>query len=325
MMKGFKWLALLSVMICLGVFVHNTDFAAVTALLRKIGLRFLYLLFVTFIAYVFGSLSWWYSLGPYRKSISISQLFVVRHIGETLSLINPTSIVAGETAKVYLLKVTGVNRTVIIASILISRALLVFSQLILLLFVLVPFLFITQPLAIRINYMWIITVLLIFALLCMCLWKFLSKSKTIIGVQKALSSVISAWRELLSYSRQAMVLAFIFAILHWVVGAFEFYLIIKFLGFDVTIIKGILVDLGVVLFKTAGAFIPGQLGIEEYGNKTMIAVIGIQSTTLWIAASILRRSRQFFWVAVGSGAWIVLRCAAKLTDKRRNGNFIYKS
>lgn len=325
MMNWMKWLGLAAVLICLWLFVQATDFSAVGILLRKTGLRFGYLISITLVAYVFGTLSWWYCLGEHRKSVSIYQLFVVRHIGETLSLVNPTSIIAGETAKVFLLKNNGIERPVVIASILISRLLLIISQLTLLVGVLIPFLYSRDLLTFNRFYIWAIAAMLLSAGICLLLYRQTVNAQWMLEIKRKLSAVTIAWRQLITYSRRATGLAFLFALLHWIFGALEFYLIIRFLGFNVSLIRGLLVDLGVVVFKSAGAFVPGQLGVEEYGNKTMIAVIGIQSTTLWVAASILRRSRQLFWIIIGCCAWMLVQVTAKLTDKKRNGNFIYKS
>lgn len=325
MMKWIKWLGLGAVLLCLCLFIRATDFSAVSKLLSKIGLRFGYLLGVTFIAYAFGTLSWWYCLGNQRKSVSIYQLFAVRHIGETLSLVNPTSIVAGETAKVILLKNNGIERPVVIASVLIARLLLIISQLTLLTVVVIPFFYGKDLFLFNQFFVWAIAVTLLMVSICWLLYRQIINAKWMFNIKEKLSMVTIAWRQLTSYSRKATALAFLFALLHWIFGALEFYLIIRFLGFNVSLIRGVLVDLGVVLFKSAGAFVPGQVGIEEYGNKTMIAVIGIQSTTLWVAASILRRSRQLFWVIMGCCAWMLVQVTAKLTDKKRNGNFIYKS
>ena len=96
--------------------------------------------------------------------------------------------------------------------------------------------------------------------------------------------------------KKVLFLSGVFALLHWVFGGLEFYLILKFLGLKVSVLQALLVDLGVVLFKAAGAFVPGQLGVEEYGNKIMLAFIGIPAEEIWVTASVLRRARQLFWI-----------------------------
>ncbi len=66
----------------------------------------------------------------------------------------------------------------------------------------------------------------------------------------------------------------------------------------------IVIYLGVVFFKAAGAFIPGQIGAEEYGNKMMLLAIGIPDAEIWI--SILRRARQLVWIAFGIVVYFLL-------------------
>ena len=102
--------------------------------------------------------------------------------------------------------------------------------------------------------------------------------------------------------------AFLISLLHWVLGAAEFYLILKALGFETTFINAIAIEMGVILFKTAGAVVPGQIGVEEYGNKVMLGIIGISGNEIWLVVSILRRARQIFWVGVaGIFYWILQR------------------
>lgn len=71
--------------------------------------------------------------------------------------------------------------------------------------------------------------------------------------------------------------------------------------------------MGIVLFKTAGVFIPGQIGIEEIGNKIMLGLIGIPDTDIWVTVSILRRSRQLFWIAFGLAAYLIIYKKEKVT------------
>lgn len=64
--------------------------------------------------------------------------------------------------------------------------------------------------------------------------------------------------------------------------------------------------MGVILFKSAGAFVPAQIGVEEYGNKIMLAAIGLPETEIWVSASILRRARQLFWIFLGLTIYFVV-------------------
>ena len=90
------------------------------------------------------------------------------------------------------------------------------------------------------------------------------------------------------------------------VGSLEFYFILILLGIKTTVFSTLLVDMGVVVIKSIGAFVPGQIGIEEYGNKIMLTMIGVTGATVWVTASILRRSRQLFWMVTSAVMYFVI-------------------
>jgi hypothetical protein len=73
----------------------------------------------------------------------------------------------------------------------------------------------------------------------------------------------------------------------------------KFLGIKTSMLHAIFLDMGVILFKAAGAFVPAQIGVEEYGNKVMLSLVGITGVEVWITVSLIRRLRQLFWIALG--------------------------
>ena len=58
------------------------------------------------------------------KKLKIGELFVVRHIGETLSLVNPASVLAGDGAKYLLMKKLNLKKDINLSSILLSLSLI---------------------------------------------------------------------------------------------------------------------------------------------------------------------------------------------------------
>ena len=80
--------------------------------------------------------------------------------------------------------------------------------------------------------------------------------------------------------------------------------------------------MGVIIFKSAGAFVPGQLGVEELGNKMMLQIIGIATGSVWISTSILRRARQLFWITVGFILYLLIKKDHKQRSTVQNGNII---
>jgi len=82
-------------------------------------------------------------------------------------------------------------------------------------------------------------------------------------------------------------------------GAVEIYVLLYFLNIKITLLGAILVEVGITCIKSMGAFIPGQIGVEEYGNKLMLGLIGISTGSVWVTISILRRTRQVIWLMIG--------------------------
>ncbi len=282
--------------------------------MQQVGFRFVWLIVVTFLGYLFGTIGWKYCMGPQGAHLRLKDLFFIRHIGETVSIINPTSVVGGEAMKVFLLQDQGVERKVLITSVLISRVIMALTQVVL--FLLAGAFLLLQDERFSSQISWT-TIGLYLLLASVSILVLVLKPKRLLrnaalrtrfGVylQRRTETIrMRLWQVLddLSFyfknSKKALALSFLFFVLHWFFGAMEFYLILIFLGIDVNIIQAILVDMGVVFFKAAGAFVPGQIGFEEYGNKVMLAAIGVVGTEIWITASILRRTRQLFWIFFG--------------------------
>lgn len=324
--------------VCIGaslfLFIRATDFHKVVSSIEQIGYQFIFLLLITFTAYFFGTLSWQYCMGKSSRNVSPGRLFLIRHIGETVSLINPASIVVGETVKVFLLRGQGVEKKTAIASILVSRTVMIITQLVL--FTTAVMIAATDHHMLKLEYNQesIFLIILIVTVLTALLVLFRQQIIKIVIKTKAgtwLKNQTTAWGSkikeikteihyLLLQHRRQLFIATMFAAVHWLIGSLEFFFILKFLGVKITVIKAIIVDMGVIFFKSAGAFIPGQIGIEEYGNKIMLAAIGIPGTEIWVTASILRRARQLFWIAVGIAIYWLLFKKRKIES--RNGNTV---
>lgn len=337
MMRYVKLLILISIIASLAIFLNATDFQKVLDSVGQIGSNFIFLLLITFLSSVLGTLSWRSCLGKQANAVSLSQLFLIRHIGEIASIFNPAGIVGGEALKVHLLcSSQHLERKTVLASILVSRSIMMVTQLSL--FSLVAlYLFTPGFELLRVaDYSEYLGLALICLILMSLFFYFggnikqlflrtrlgsLLRNKT--GRFRAqVNDVLRSMSDLYRSDRKAVVYSSMYAWLHWILGAMEFYFILTFLGIDVSLLQAILVDMGVIFFKTAGVFIPAQAGIEEYGNKIMLSVIGVWAAEIWITASILRRARQLFWLAFGIGIYL---CMYKTWTQRLqevNGNIV---
>ena len=316
-MKILKILMAVAIVASLFLFIRATDMQQVMASMRQVGYRFGLLILVTSLAALFATIGWKFCMGAPGKRLRLWDLFFIRVIGEAVGLVNPTSVVGGDAMKVFLLRNKDIEQTTVVASVFISRVIMVTTQLFLL--VVAAFLlvylggFSLQFPDLPIG---IYAILLGSVLVTIFLFRngWVRKIVRQSGPGAALARRTAALRqqvrevrlELRTFyknDKKALALASLFFTLHWVLGGLEFYFILLFLGVKATVTQGILVDMGVVFFKAAGAFVPAQIGVEEYGNKVMLATIGLPGTEIWVAASILRRARQLFWIAFGLVAY----------------------
>lgn len=304
-MKYIKLALVISIVISVGLFLYSTDFNEVFATLKQIGWKAGWILLSTFAAYVLGTLGWKYCLGNDHNKVTLTRLFNYRLMGETLALFNPTSIIAGDWFKAEVLKKHHIEKEVAINSVLLSRILMVLSQMALLIVALVWLIFFTDMQLFPHFKEWMTGLLiLLLLLLILAAYVLIKEPKQLTENKKSkFFNQVKQYKAFLnSYLRQYPLysaLAFLFLALHWVAGSLEMYIILKELHYDVQVIHGLLMDMGVILIKSVAAFIPGQLGIEELGNKLVIMMVGITSASLWVTVSIIRRSRQLFWSILG--------------------------
>ncbi len=277
------------------MYIRAADLTLALAAVGSIGPKFLLLLGITLCAYVLGTLSWQCCLGSSAKKLSLFRLFIIRHTGETFGVFNPVSVVGGDWLKVKLLKQAGIAGGAAGSSVILSRAIMVISQL--MLFTAVTLLALRgKQLALPYGPYprYLIAGVVLIGVAAMILYFIGKKSGN-----RRLRETFETMKMQLRLHKILLLWSLLLATLHWVVGAMEFWLILDMLDIHISALQAMMVDMGVILFKSAGAFIPGQLGVEEYGNKIMLLIIGVQGAGIWITASILRRARQLFWVLLG--------------------------
>lgn len=336
-MKFIKLLVILVMLVFTGLFLRATDFDKVAISLQQVGYNFVWLIIISFASYFCGTIAWRYCMGAEGKELPLFDLFIARHVGETVGVVNPTSFVAGEAVKVYLLRNYPVQKRTVITSVLLSRVLMILTQVAVFIAVAVYSLLAGN---ILLSAKGVINLFSIIPLACVivaaCIkkapWfkKIITKTKSGLFIttrtHKFREKVQEAKDELRTFHRAnkgALGMAVLFFIVHWLLGSLEFFVILKLLDVATHYISVVFVDMSVILFKSAGAFVPAQIGVEEYGNKVMLSTIGITALEVWVTASILRRARLLFWIIFGLGAYFFI-------DRKKNnllqpdGTAIYK-
>ena len=321
-------------------FISKSNLSGIVGQLQRINFNFIFLIGVTFSAYLMVTIAWKQSFMKPFPNLSISRLFILRQVGESLAQVNPTNVIAGDALKAVLLKKNGIPYKDSIVSLTISRFIIMISAVSLIL--IGVFLFFDSlklhgskySIIIVVTFTFIILFALVYLLrsgrgilvLPILLLSFLQKrfsrtdrfSKTIEKLKEIDTELINFYKTKKIYFLSAYILSF----LHWLTGAMEFYFILYFLGYKVSFLSCIAMEVGVMVFKAMGAFVPGQIGIEEYANKMMLELVNVSGPGLWITVSILRRARQLFWICAGLILFFFVIKDSKDLD---NGSIVYNS
>lgn len=99
----------LLVLLFFALFVYHTDKEQTLSALKKIGPRFGWFMASTCLAYMLATVGWLYCFDAHTR-IPLFRLFMIRHVGETVAVFNPTSVIGGETFNVLLLEPYRIDR-----------------------------------------------------------------------------------------------------------------------------------------------------------------------------------------------------------------------
>ena len=307
MKKALRILLVVSIFISFYLFLRATDIGESIRLVKHLGINALWIVLCTFGAYLAGTSGWKYCIDSDVK-LPFVQLFMFRHIGNTIALFNPTSAIAGEMFNANRLIREGVDGQVAYKSVLLSRIMMTLSQLIILLLVFGWFLlFLSGNLPDTFKYAFWGCLELFMVVISVLLYLLLKEGDEVQSVRsdkkwrRFLHRVEEMRVSLAEYIRRRprkAILALFFFTVQWILASLELFFILGFLGFDVMIWDGLFLDTVIIVSKSAFWFIPGQLGAEELINKFALYLIGISSLNIWLSVSMLRRIRLLFWSAV---------------------------
>ena len=313
MSKIVKYLIVFLAVVFLFIFVRQVDYDEVFSQVLMMKWWTVAILLATFGAYLMAAKAWQLSFGSENSIIpKLKKLFVIRQIGETLTLINPTNIVGGELSKIYMLRSSDLASGEVETSIVLSRGLIILSYIFL---VIVTLLFYILQSSSFSDQKWVILFVLFAAVFFYCLFYVITSKRLLLhSVSRRLFSFLRLSRfnkfvsgvykmnktlyRFYTEKRDLMILAFAYSLGHWILGSLEFYFILTALDYNISFFDAVTIEMGVMAFKSIGGFVPGQIGNEEYGNKFMLGILGFPDTDLWIVVSILRRARQLFWIAL---------------------------
>lgn len=313
-----KRIVLVCAVLFLVIFLRSVDFAEVYDTLAKVGWNALGLLVITGLGFLFGSVAWYYCFRSLEIENPQRKLFIIRTIGESFSMINPASVVAGDAMKVYFLQKRQVSVEEATAATLLSRVMLTVSLIFLLIFV--SFFLLKgseffpaewmRPVFMGSLILFGIGLIVLLVSPRLFLYRIV---RTILGLfstkaeekSQSVREINEAMSDYFKQHRRKFFAAFTFSVLHWLTGAAEFWFTLYLIDIPISLTDALTMEVGVMLVKSMGAFVPGQIGVEEKGNELMLGIIGVSTAGVWLIVSIFRRARQLFWILIGGLLYLI--------------------
>ena len=310
-----KYVLSAGVIVTVLYYISKVDFSQIVDLLVSQPYLMLIILCTSGCSYLLATIAWAASFSdqgrPYLPSIL--QLFAIRLAGESISILTPLNIVGGELSKFYLLRQRQLDYDEILQSLVHSRWYLILSYggIALTTLILLCVLHSLKSLIL------ILLITLLFVLitsryqLVTHIWRRLNGSlreRVSVIAHKIGSRVglppLKMERLKIGKIQKAKILTF--SIAHWIVGMTEVYFILQFIDVDITWLGALTFEMGTLIIRSLGAFVPGQIGIEEYGNRLMLSILHIDSLEIWLGVSIIRRTRQIIWILLGLLSYCIL-------------------
>ena len=124
--------------------------------------------------------------------------------------------------------------------------------------------------------------------------------------QATLGRVDDALEQFYRTAPERLGLSIGFHFIAWALGSVETWLILKFLGSEVSLATATVIEAFGTAVKVATFLVPASLGVLEGGFLATFATLGLSSTTA-ISFSLVRRLREAVWVAIGLIAFAVMR------------------
>jgi hypothetical protein len=176
----------------------------------------------------------------------------------------------------------------------------------------------------------LIAIVAISAVAVACGWRLMGNAARAIGrlprlhklVSSKLSVIDSAEHNLLRFYREepvAFCANLMLNLLWHAMAVLEVYLILRFMGADVGLVRAIALEGLTKVINLVGALSPGNLGTYEGGNMLIANMFGVTGTA-GLTLALCRRARALFWAAAGATCMTVMKRGRSTSTMEVKGN-----
>jgi uncharacterized protein (TIRG00374 family) len=308
--RKFKLLLLIVGCVIFSVLIYKVGPSTIYHQLIVLKWKILLLLLPYSLVFALDTMGWRYSFT--KVKISFKDLFLIRLAGESLNWIIPSANFAGEPMKAYLLKKHNVSMVDGMASVVISKTILIISQIIFVMIGVVFLLFklnvsgthlITSIAIILLGIPIIVLIIFIqkqgvFAFLLKLLRMFRIKIRYIEEREERLMELDKNIYQFYSHNKKKAFYSFVYCFLGWMAGLIEAFLILYLLGIPVDTVSTYIIESLSTAARGATSFIPGSVGGQEGGIIAIFVSLKL-SASIALTFGILRRFRELIWTGAG--------------------------
>ncbi|MGH7356820.1 MAG: flippase-like domain-containing protein [Candidatus Rokuibacteriota bacterium] len=307
-------LLLLGAALLVALVVHD-DPAAILASLATVGWRFAILVvFPMVLVTWFDTLGWRYAFLDDR--VPLRALLTSRLAGEAFNLTTPTAALGGEAVKAWLIRAHAPIHASV-ASVIVAKTTITLAHGLFLLVGVVAAWAIRLPPSPLLQTMQWLLVLEALALAGFVVVQTrglvgrMGRGLDRVGLgaligQAALGGIDAGLREFWLRAPRRVALSILYHLVAWLLGVVEAWLILAFLGVDVSLGTATVIEAFGAAIRFATFLIPGSLGAMEGGYAAIFAALGLGSTT-GLTFSLVRRVREAVWIALGLIAFALTR------------------
>lgn len=287
--------------------------AGIWGQVKRVGWSFPLIFLPYAVLVIFDNLGWAYTFlpGVFGQKVTLARLYLVRLAGESINSLTPTASLGGEPVKAAILRRWDVPGAQGMASVVIDKTMLAFSQ--------IPFLFIGLLLLGSLLddntvLWWVIGVtapLAVLFILGIVTWQKQGLFTPILHLFRWLGIGTSSWEDRIdrvdSNIRQfyrerpdGFVKSAAAHFIAWLLGVNETMLLLWLIGAEVSWTQAIVIESLSVLAKGLGQVIgiPGGVGVQEGGGVVIFRILGLPEAT-GMALILLKRVRELFFTAIG--------------------------
>ena len=258
------------------------------------------------------ALGWWFAFPP-SESMRLNDLVRLTVTTKAVQLLTPSITQAGEFMKVHLLRMTGVQIDIGTASVVVAKTAIALAEL----------LFIGLGLIFVLSYMTVEPVIAMsvalglgvmgFCVVGVLIWQRIGLFRPLYWVSRrivALATVVNRHEGLLASTesivrehleeKRRFALSCLWFFLGWAAGIVEVWVFLSVLGLPSDMQSALVIQVWSVIVTRLTTFIPGNLGAQEAGMVMIFSFLWLSPESA-MAFAVLRRLRQFGWIAAGLG------------------------